>query len=156
MRVPILSLLVLAAGCGSSTSMPDMAAGASDMAMKMGAGDMAMQAGSGDMAMQAGSGDMAMSGTLYPLTVNNTYAWCDVIVTINGKATEFSMTGSMSFMAAAGTTVMLSATPNPTYFAVKWTGVTTMSGSMATYVMTTAANQSVTACCPTSAAGAGC
>ena len=90
------------------------------------------------------------------LTVNNTLAWCDVTVTINGHATEFKSQSSMSFKATATTTVMLMATPNPGFFAVKWTGVTTMSGSSATYVMTTAFTQSVTACCPTSSSGSGC
>ena len=158
-------VFAFALGCTSSSSTPDMPAApsqdlammtthAADMAMMMGPADMAKgKSPSTDMAVQ----DMAkVTPTLYTLTVNNTLAWCDVIVTINGHATEFKTQGSMTFMAADTTTVMLSATPNPGFFAVKWTGVSTMSGSMATYVMTTGANQSVTACCPTDSMGGGC
>jgi hypothetical protein len=49
----------------------------------------------------------------------------------------------------------LNAVPNPSFLPVKWTGVTTMNGANATYVMTSAAMQSLTACCPLSN-GSGC
>jgi hypothetical protein len=177
MQARALFGLAFALGCGTSSSPPDMLASvsASDMAMPSGqppqhdmgplAGpphDMAPHAGPPhDMAKARPPADMTLLDggtvpTLYTLTVYNTVHWCDVTVTINGHATEFSTQDSMTFMATATTTVMLKATPNPGYFAVKWTGVSTMSGSMATYVMTSAANQSVTACCPTSAGGANC
>ena len=89
------------------------------------------------------------------LTVNNTLSWCTVTVTIpNQTAVTFS-NNNHAFMAPSGTTVMLHAVPNPTFQPVKWTGVTTMNGADATYVMTAAGMQMVTACCPLSN-GTGC
>ena len=82
------------------------------------------------------------------LTVNNTSQWCTVKVTVgNGAPVTFTAT-TMDFNAASGTTVTLNAVPIPPFLAAKWTGVTTMNGPDATYVMTGAATQSVTACCP--------
>jgi hypothetical protein len=89
------------------------------------------------------------------LTVNNTLAWCDVTVTVGSAAPVTFGTASKSFPAAASTTVTLHATPHPTFLPVVWTGVTTMNGADATYVMTATATQSVTACCPLSD-GSGC
>jgi hypothetical protein len=96
-----------------------------------------------DLSMSA-SGDMVMTPSL---TVDNTLSWCTVTVTI-GSGTPATFTSStMSFKAAAGTVVNLKADPLATFMPVKWTGVTTMSGDMATYTMTSAATQTVTACC---------
>jgi hypothetical protein len=104
-----------------------------------------------DLAMAGGKMDMAKAsdgGALETLTVNNTLSWCKVGVTV-GSGTPMTFTSaSMSFMAGAGTTVNLQADPLPGFIAVKWTGVSTMNGNKATYVMTGAATQSVTACCP--------
>jgi hypothetical protein len=89
------------------------------------------------------------------LTVDNTFSWCDVTVTVgNGAPMTFS-NASQTYSAPAGTTISLSATPHPGFIQVKWTNTTTMNGSMATYVMTNAPNQTVTACCPFSD-GTGC
>jgi hypothetical protein len=82
------------------------------------------------------------------LTVNNTLRWCTVTVTVGAAAPVMFATESKDFQAAAGTVVMLSATPNPGFTQVKWTGVTTMSGASATYLMTSGATQMITACCP--------
>lgn len=101
-----------------------------------------------------GSTNTDMGGGGPMLTVNNTLSWCTVTVTINGMPTSFGG-ASMGFPAAAGTTVMLQADPKPTFKPVVWTGVTTMNGDMATYTMTAAAQQTVTACCPLSD-GTGC
>jgi hypothetical protein len=148
----------LAGATVNDLSMADLSmtvAGAADLATPL---DMP-ESTTDDMSMKA-MADLAalpdLRQVLYPLTVNNTLAWCDVTVTINGHATEFKTQSSMTFMAADTTTVMLSAVPNPGFFAVKWTGVTTMSGSSATYKMTTGNGQSVTACCPTTSGGSGC
>jgi len=89
------------------------------------------------------------------LTVNNTIAWCTVTVTISGTPTTFGTT-FQNFNVPAGTTVTLHAVPKPTFFPVIWSGVTTMSGADATYIMTSAATQSVTACCPLDSSGTGC
>jgi hypothetical protein len=90
------------------------------------------------------------------LTVDNTLDWCTVTVMV-GNATPVMFSGpSMAFSAPAGTTITLSATPNPNFYPVVWTGVTTMNGANATYLMTSATTQSLTACCPTSSTGAGC
>jgi hypothetical protein len=160
MQARTIFVLAFAIGCRTMSLMPDMtSANGTDMAMANAQGDMAMgpSQGSSDMAKAKGkTGDMASpadmakqdaSGPqLYTLTVNNTSFWCDVTVTINGTPTEFTDLSKM-FMAAASTTVMLKAVPNGSFKPVKWTGVTTMSGNTATYVMTTAANQSIIACC---------
>ncbi len=103
---------------------------------------------SADM-VQVGDG-----GTEPLLVVNNTSFWCTVTVTIGGVPTVFSSSG-MSFMVPEGTTVQLQADPNMTFMPVKWTGVTTMNGDMATYLMTASPTQSVTACCAESN-GTGC
>jgi hypothetical protein len=89
------------------------------------------------------------------LTVNNTIAWCTVTVTIGGVATSFG-TDFQTFNVPSGTTVTLHAVPKPTFFPVIWTGVSTQSGSNATYIMTSAPSQSVTACCPENSSGLGC
>lgn len=136
MRASLLLVCAAVLGCGDTTSTPDMPAAVQDMATTPSKGD-------------GGGGGQAS------LTVNNTLSWCTVIVTINGTPTTFT-DATKSFTAAAGTTVSLQADPLPGFFAVKWTGVATMTGNKATYVMSGAASQSVTACCPTSAAGAGC
>ena len=101
----------------------------------------------------AAAPDLAPSGPT--LTVNNTFGWCTVTVTVGSAAPVMFATASKAFSAASGTTVTLSATPNPTFKPVVWTGTTTMSGTSATYLMTGAATQTVTACCPTMA-GTGC
>jgi hypothetical protein len=95
----------------------------------------------------AGCGNGNMAGGTPTLTVNNTSSWCNLTVTINGMATTFGNISSLGFPAAAGTTVMLQADPKPSFLTVKWTGVTTMNGDRATYDMTNAASQTVTACC---------
>lgn len=83
------------------------------------------------------------------LTINNTSGWCTVTVTVgNGAPNMFSTATPDIVMAPAGTTVTLNATPHAGFTTVKWTGVTTMSGADATYVMTSGATQTVTACCP--------
>jgi hypothetical protein len=129
------SMLLLCAGllgCGDVTTLPDTGVVA-------------------DMAMGQDS-----APSLATLTVNNTVSWCTVTVTIGSGTPTMFTDASQMFMAASGTTINLQADPKPGFFAVKWSGVTTMSGDKATYVMTGAAGQSVTACCPTSAAGGGC
>jgi hypothetical protein len=142
MRACLTLLLCTAAlGCGSSTSNPDSAAPSPDFALPTG-GSVDL-AGPVDMAKKMGSD----GGMLETLTVNNTLAWCTVTVTIgNGTPTTFT-DATRNFMVAAGATVNLQADPLPNFIAVKWTGVTTMSGDKATYVMTSAATQMVTACC---------
>jgi hypothetical protein len=145
MRLAFVALLGLVAiGCGNSSETNDMMA-AMDLAVHVPA-DLSVKPA--DM-VQIGDG-----GAQPLLVVNNTIAWCTVIVTINGVPTTFS-SGSMSFMAPAGTTVGLQADPNPTFMPVKWTGVTTMNGDMATYLMTSTPTQSITACCAESN-GSGC
>jgi hypothetical protein len=89
------------------------------------------------------------------LTVDNTLSWCDVTVTVGTSAPITFSNASDNFSAAASTTVALHATPHPTFLPVVWTGVTTMNGADATYVMTATPAQSVTACCPLSN-GTGC
>lgn len=135
-----LMLLVCAGalGCGSSVSTPDIAPPTpADFAMPV--------SGPVDMAKMKMGSD---GGMLDTLTVNNTLSWCTVTVTI-GSGTPTSFTdAARNFMAAAGTTINLQADPVPGFIAVKWTGVTTMSGDKATYVMTAAPTQMVTACCP--------
>jgi hypothetical protein len=131
-----------ALGCNSSSSSPDGQTPVQDLANMMG--------GTVDMTKKAADG-----GMLEVLTVNNTLKWCTVTVTIgNGTPTTFT-DASRNFSAAAGTTINLQADPLPTFIAVKWTGVTTMSGDKATYVMTSMATQMVTACCAHSN-GTGC
>lgn len=94
-------------------------------------------------------------GSLPTLTVNNTLSWCDVTVTVGSAAAVTFANASHAFSAAAATSVTLHATPHPTFLAVVWTGATTMTGADATYTMTSAATQTVTACCPLSN-GTGC
>ncbi len=89
------------------------------------------------------------------LTVDNTLSWCTVVVTVGTSAPVTFSGASMTFDVTAGTTVNLSATPNPSFMPVQWTGTTTESGATATYVVGTAASQSVTACCALSD-GSGC
>ena len=96
--------------------------------------------------------DLAMLPTL---TVNNPVAWCTVTVTIGGTMTTFGTTVD-TFSVAPGTTVTLHAVPKPTFFPVLWSGVTTSSGADATYLTTSAASQTVTACCPLNSSGLGC
>jgi|SRR6516165_919271 hypothetical protein len=90
-----------------------------------------------------------MTGSSQPtLTVKNTLGWCKVSVTV-GTATPVVFDGaSQAFNAASGTTVKLHADPHAGFIQVKWTGVTTMNAADATYTMTSAAAQMVTACCP--------
>jgi hypothetical protein len=137
MRASLMMLLCAGVlGCGDTSGNTDMMAIQQDLSMPTG--------GSKDMAMKVDSG----GGGLETLTVNNTLSWCTVIVTIgNGTPTTFTDASKM-FMAAAGTTVNLQADPLPGFIAVKWTGVSTMNGDKATYVVTGSATQSVTACCP--------
>ncbi len=90
------------------------------------------------------AGDMSSTPTL---TVNNTLSWGTVTVTVGSGAPVTFTDATKTFMAASGTTVTLKADPLATFKPVKWTGVTTMSGDMATYMVTSAAAQSVTACC---------
>jgi hypothetical protein len=106
-----------------------------------------------DLSKAAGNMDMQSAGP--ELTVNNTISWCTVTVTVPPAAAVMFGSSSMTFNAASGTTIALHAEPKPSFLAVKWTGVTTMNGADATYVMTSAATQSVTACCPLSN-GTGC
>jgi hypothetical protein len=89
------------------------------------------------------------------LTVNNTISWCTVTVTVPPAAAVMFGSSSMTFSAASGTTITLHAEPKPGFMPVKWTGTTTMTGADATYVMTNASSQTVTACCATST-GTGC
>lgn len=89
------------------------------------------------------------------LTVNNTLSWCDVTVTVGTATAVMFANATHDFNGAASTSITLHATPHPTFLAVVWTGVTTMNGADATYVMTAAATQTVTACCPLSN-GTGC
>ena len=96
-----------------------------------------------------------MSSATQTLTVDNTLSWCSVTVTVGNASPVTFTNASHAFQAAAGTTVNLTATPLPSFLPVKWTGTTTMNGSSATYVMTSAASQTVTACCPESN-GSGC
>ncbi len=102
---------------------------------------------------KAANADLQSAGP--ELTVNNTLSWCTVTVTVPPSAGVMFGSSSMTFNAASGTTVTLHAEPKPSFLAVKWTGVTTMNGADATYVMTSGAMQSVTACCPLSN-GTGC
>jgi hypothetical protein len=158
MRTHLFLTLLCAglAGCGDSTTTD----GAVVHDMKMPTQpDLTMMQGQPDLVMM-NNADMTgivedMAGASNPmLTVKNTLSWCKVIVTINGNATTFQ-TSSMTFTPAANTTVMLQADPLPTFLPVKWTGVTTMNGDMATYDVTAAPSQTVTACCPLSD-GSGC
>jgi hypothetical protein len=129
MRLPTIALIALFAGCGDSTP-------------------------SNNPDLSQNTADLAMAATP-SLTVNNTLAWCTVTVnTGSGTPTTFSSANHV-FQVASGTTVMLHAVPNPTFKPVVWTGVTTMTGADATYVVTGAATQMVTACCPL-ADGSGC
>lgn len=150
-----LSLLCAGlAGCGDSTTTDG--ATTMDMAKAMAQPDLTMNANQPDLAMMSTADLAGLDLTTTPmLTVNNTISWCTVIVTINGTPTTFG-TSSMTFTAAANSTVMLQADPKPNFFPVKWTGVTSMNGDMATYTMTNAASQMVTACCPLDANGGGC
>lgn len=102
---------------------------------------------------KAGNVDMQSAGP--ELTVNNTISWCTVSVTVPPAALVMFGSASMTFNAPAGTTITLHADAKPGFKDVKWTGVTTMNGKDATYVMTSAATQSVTACCALSD-GSGC
>jgi hypothetical protein len=111
---------------------------------------MDLSAISHDLAMSA-NGDMSMTPTL---TVNNTFSWCTVTVTVGSGTPATFTAASMSFKAAAGTVVTLKADPLATFMPVKWTGVTS-STDTATYTMTSAATQMVTACCAESN-GMGC
>lgn len=140
-------LIVLASaglcGCGDVSANMDMTAGVSDLAMTTSSADMAKGS-------DGGSGGPS-------LVVNNTFDWCSVTVTIgSGTPTTFS-TASMTFSAPAGTTINLKAdpVPNSNFKPVKWTGVTSSNGDTATYTMTGAASQTVTACCAL-ADGTGC
>ncbi len=146
------------AGCGDSTTTDG--AVVHDMKMPMPQPDLTMMQAQPDLVMMA-TADMTgelppdMTGAANPmLTVNNTLSWCNVTVTIGGNPTTFG-TGSMVFTPSANTTVMLKADPKPTFLQVKWTGVTTMNGDMATYDVTAAPSQMVTACCPLGD-GSGC
>jgi hypothetical protein len=138
MRIVLLSALTLALAACSDTSAPGDMSTSVDMAVNMDLSHVAV-------------GDAGGAS----LVVNNTLDWCTVTVTVgSGTPTTFT-SASMTFNAAAGTTVTIKADPLATFMPVKWTGVTTMSGDTATYVMTSAASQSVTACCAESN-GTGC
>jgi hypothetical protein len=134
--------LVFLAACDSSSSNETMDLSMTTKDMSMPTGDLSTPP----------SGDMTAEPTL---TVNNTLDWCTVTVTIGAGAPTMFSGASQQFMAAAGTTVTLHAVPNPGFKPVKWTGTTTMNGADATYVMTSADMQSVTACCALSD-GSGC
>jgi hypothetical protein len=143
MRAYVLVLLSAGlCGCGDTSSGMDMAANI----------DMAQGATAIDMAKGSDGGGGGPS-----LVVNNTLDWCQVTVTIGSGAPATFTSASMSFSAPAGTTINLNAIPVPgsNFKPVKWTGVTTMNGAMATYTMTGAASQSITACCAL-ADGSGC
>jgi hypothetical protein len=120
--------LALVLGCGNGTTKTDMA---------------------------TGSGDMS---SLPTLTVNNTLSWCTVTVTV-GTGSPVSFTDpTKTFIAPSGTLILLKAEPLATFKPVKWTGVTTTNadmGDLASYTMTSAAAQSLTACCALST-GTGC
>ena len=114
-----------------------------------------------DFTMPSTPADLTMNnedlGPTEPvLTVINTQDWCTVTVSVGGATPVMFSGASMAFPAASGTTITLSATPNPMFYPVIWTGTTTMSGANATYLMTSAASQSLTACCPTTSSGGGC
>ncbi len=97
-----------------------------------------------------------LSPALPVLTVNNTLSWCSITVKVGSAATvtETGMTGS--YPAAAGTTVVMTATPKGSFFPVQWTGTATVSDSTQTYTMTSAGSQTVTACCGEGSIGGGC
>ena len=101
-----------------------------------------------DMAVKgdltSNNGDMV---SLPTLTVNNTDGWCTVTVTVGSAQAVTFADPSKAFQAAAGTVITLSASPNAGFTTVKWTGTTSNMPST-TYDMTSAAMQSVTACCP--------
>jgi hypothetical protein len=132
MRItPVIALALSFAGCGGTNNQCQGAQCIADMAQQQ----------TGDMAMPSGP----------KLTVNNTLAWCDVTVTVGSAAPDEFTTSGKTYAAASGTTVAIHAVPIPPFGPVRWYNVTTMSGADATYVMTNAASQSVTACCPDSA-----
>src|SRR5260370_41984907 len=133
MRASLMLLLCAGAlGCGDTTGTVDMQM-VQDLSGNNG--------GQIDVAKNDGGG----GGGLETLTVNNTLMWCTVTVTIGNGTPSMFTSASKTFMASAGTTVNLQADPLPGFFAVKWTGVTTMNGDKATYVLSNSATQSVTA-----------
>jgi hypothetical protein len=101
------------------------------------------------------------AATLFGLTIDNYRSWCDVTAKA-GSTTVASFNGASAAISpqqASGTTISLTATPISTAFTTaKWQGTTTASGDAngdATYLMTTGASQTITACCPFSD-GSGC
>jgi hypothetical protein len=142
MRLGLAALLCCGAiSCSDSSNGGDMA----EMDLAAHVADLAVPPTPADMVhLGGGGGDGGNEPTLLVL---NTIEWCTVIVTVgNGTPTTF-MSGSDTFTAPAGTIISLQADPIAMFKPVKWTGVTTMNGDMATYVMTTDLMQSVTACC---------
>ncbi|HEY2743378.1 MAG TPA: hypothetical protein VGL86_02090 [Polyangia bacterium] len=138
MRIGLVALVCVGVfGCGNSSESSDMAAPI-DLAAHV--ADLAMTTTPPDL-VQLGDGGGPT------LVVFNTINWCTVTVTIGSGAPTTFTDAMKSFMAADGTTITLQADPIPTFKPVKWTGVTTMNGDMATYIMTGAAMQSLTACC---------
>ncbi len=110
------------------------------------------------------SGGQASAGppgsTTFGLTINNFDAWCDVTAKV-GTTTVATLSGSTQSAGISppqppGATITLTATPHSGFTTARWQGTTTsdMSGN-ATYVMTSAAGQMVTVCCPFSN-GTGC
>jgi hypothetical protein len=98
-------------------------------------------------------GSQPPSANTFGLTINNFDAWCDVTAKVGG-VTVASLTGSTQSAAispdqAAGATVALTASPHGGFTTARWQGATTSDTSgNATYVMTSASGQAVTACCP--------
>jgi hypothetical protein len=124
MRLQLIAFCALFAACGDNTP-----------------------ASQPDLSTPASIGDLAMASTPM-LTVNNTLGWCTVTVTVGNDAPVMFSSATHTFTGMSGTMVQLHAVPNPGFIQVKWTGVTTMNGADATYTMTGAGTQSVTACCP--------
>ena len=89
--------------------------------------------------------------TVMILTINNYLAWCDVTAKVNGTLVASFGTSSAQISEPVGTTVALTATPHPGFTTARWQGTTTATGDAngdATYVMGSAASQTITACCP--------
>lgn len=105
-------------------------------------------------------GSTPPGASTFGLTIDNFDAWCDVTAKVGATTvatlTGTTQSGAISPMQAAGTTIALTATPHGGFTTARWQGATTsdMSGN-ATYVMTSAAGQTLTVCCPFSN-GTGC
>ncbi len=91
-----------------------------------------------------------------PLTIYNTGARCTVTIGASGVGSSvLTSDDEVLLPLPVGTVVGLSALPNSGAGAVQWSGATTTDGASASYILTDAVGQSVTACCPM-AGGGGC